>query len=207
MSRTKMLEEYKTWESLRDGEKTWVRERSIDTGAGKPYTTLVDAIRDGAKVKKEGGACARKDRVPILQNIVATLQNPATSFEDSPNWLVGIEEQLLGIALTCSRVDGCDTSAVNCTCLDFLQGKQGFLILGVEVELVKVVKMKRGDKIGKEMAFLNIADNTASLNDVVVFNETWEEYKSLLTEGNTVLVEGERDKRKGSLIVKKIHQI
>lgn len=202
-----MLEEYKIWESLTDAEKNWIRQYSLDNGNTQRYTKLIDAIRDGAKVKKEGGACARKDRVSVLKNQVALLENPTTSLEDSPNWIVGTEEALLGIAVTCSRVDACDTSAVNCTCLDFIEGKQGFLILGVQVESVRPIKMKKGDKAGKEMAFLVVADNTASIDDAVCFNETWEEYKSLLTEGNTILIEGERDKRKGSLIVKKIHQI
>jgi len=57
------------------------------------------------------------------------------------------------------------------------------------------------------MAFLSLSDSSGMLDDVVCFSEPWEEYKHLLTEGNTVLVQGERDPKKGSLVVRKVFQM
>jgi hypothetical protein len=46
------------------------------------------------------------------------------------------------------------------------------------------------------------------MDDTVAFPETWKEYNALLHEGNTVLIQGEKDRKKGSsFIIKKVWQI
>ena len=58
------------------------------------------------------------------------------------------------------------------------------------------------------MAFLTVEDISGSSDSIVVFPETWESYKNLLIEGNTVLITGNiQSKDKTSVIVDKIKQI
>ena len=59
----------------------------------------------------------------------------------------------------------------------------------------------------KKMAFITVEDNSCELSSVIAFPETWEENKKLLVKGNTVLIIGERSKKKDSFIVQRVSQI
>jgi DNA polymerase III alpha subunit len=113
------------------------------------------------------------------------------------------EEQVFGFSLTCSRVDACDLGDANTTVGEFLAGKSGFVMMGVEIRSVRTIKTKKGT----EMAFLSLVDSSGVLDDVVCFSEPFEEYRYLLTQGNTILVQGERDPKKKSFVVRKVFQL
>jgi len=197
-----MLAEFRAWDSLTDKEREWVRYNA------SRFTALVPALVAAARPKKEGGACFNNNRVSVLSSHVSLLENPPTPLVDSPHWVAYIEEQLLGISVSCSKIDACDISQVNVTCKEYLAGRTGFLMFGVEVQSVREVKTKKGKNAGSKMAFLTISDGTCALEDVVCFPEAWKEFGHLLREGNTVIIQGERDNKKDSntLIVKKVWQ-
>lgn len=201
MTRKRMVYEMRKWNMLTAKEKEWMVKNSLNA------KTLAEAISAGAKPKKEDGAAANKNRVSILQGIVKSLEQPPTSLEDTSEAIAWTEEKLLGISLTCSKIDGKDTSAVNCTCKEFIDGFTGMTIMAVEVTSVREITIKNGRNRGQRMAFLTITDGTCTLEDVVIFSESWAQYRGLLDQGNTVCVQGERDKKRGSLIVKKVWQI
>jgi len=186
---------------LTEKEQKWIEE------SYKKYNNIAQAIRDAARPKGDGGGCANVNRVKILKSEAFLLENPPTQLHDDPNWIAWNEEQLLGTAISCSKIDSCDTSQVNCTCKEFLAGRKGFIVLGVEILRVGEYLTKAGKTPGKKMAFLTVADSSCSLSDVCVFPETYEKFSSLLIEGNTVLMQGERDYKKGSFIAKQIWQI
>lgn len=168
-------------------------------------------VKDPNYVPYEGpeGGCSTEARRSVVNSHVQLLKNPGSPLVDTPLWLAFQEEQHLGISLSCSRVDACDLSQVNCSCKEFLAGRTGFLMLGVEVQAVRVVKTKKGKTPGARMAFLTIADNTCSLDEVIVFPEPWKEFGHLLTEGNTVIIQADRDwkdKTSSALHVKKVWQ-
>lgn len=201
MSRTKMTEEYKVFADLTAKEQEWfINNREI-------YPKLEDALEAAAKPKKEGGACANVKRVEILKDKLKLLKNPTKSMNDDPGLLAWTEEKYLGVAITYSKVDSCDTSRVNCSCKEFLSGRRGFMLFGVVIQSLREVKVKKGNSAGKKMAFLTIADNTCSLSDVCVFPDDFEKYGEFLIEGNTVLIRGDRDQKKDSLVVKEVWQI
>jgi len=56
------------------------------------------------------------------------------------------------------------------------------------------------------MAFATVSDYSCSV-DCVMFSDAWEEYKDLMLEGNTVMINGELDKNKESFMIKKVWQI
>ena len=57
------------------------------------------------------------------------------------------------------------------------------------------------------MEFLSVSDSSGKIDEVICFPDAYKESSSLLKEGNTVLIHGERDRRSNSLLVKKVFQI
>ena len=56
------------------------------------------------------------------------------------------------------------------------------------------------------MAFATVSDYSCAI-DCVIFSDTWEEYRDLLLEGNTVMINGELDRAKESFMINKVWQI
>lgn len=173
----------------------------------KNYHCLTHALKGLSRPKKEFGGCHNKKRVEEVKSQVQLLENPPSSLDDNPGWIAWTEEKLLGTPITFAKVDACDITSANTTCKEFLAGKGGFLVLAVDIQAMREFKIKRGKNAGKIMAFLTISDSSCAISDVCVFSEVWEEYGQLLVEGNTVLLQGERDKKKGSFVVKTVAQI
>ena len=201
-SRTKMLAEYDIWASLTKPEKAWVKKNP------SAERTLLSCLGPLARPKKEGGGAANKNRISIINSQRQMLENPPTQLVDTPGYIAWLEEDLMGISLTCSKIDGCYTPTVNCTCKEYIAGRDGYLVFGVVVGNVREVKTKKGKTPGQKMAFMTLSDHTCAIQDVVCFPETWRTYQSLLTEGNTVVIQADRDEKKGSdtLILKQVFQ-
>jgi DNA polymerase III alpha subunit len=210
MSRQRMVAEFKAWSSLTDKEREWISETHAGTGMFRDgFSDLIEAMKGVGRPKKEGGGCSNKNRVSSVNSQVYLLEHPPASLEDTPHWIAWVEEELLGISISCSKIDACDISQVNVSCKEYLAGRTGFLMFGVEVQQVREVKTKKGKAPGSKMAFLTIADASCSVDDVICFPETWKEYSSVLTEGNTVIMQAERDtgkKDSTGLLVKKVWQ-
>jgi len=153
------------------------------------------------------GGIANKKRYDTILKLKRGLENPPYSMEDSAEWIANTEETLLGIALTCSKVDGCDVMAANCKVSEFKSSGQTKPIIAAEIRSVREHKIKSGKSSGEFMAFLEIADDGGSLGSVVVFPTVYKEVKHLLSYGNTVMLYGERDKSGDSFLIKKVEQI
>lgn len=199
VKRQQMLAELEVAGSITDKEWDHLRKRN----ATENYDGFLNALRGLAKPKREGGGCANFKRSSLVRGQANLLEFPPTPLNDNPAWLAWAEEQAFGFPLTCSRVDGCDLADSNTTIGEFLAGKTGFLLLGVEIRSIRIIKTKKGT----EMAFLSLADSSGVMDDVTCFSEALEEYRHLLTQGNTILVQGGRDKKRQSLIVNKVFQL
>ena len=203
LSRCKMLYEYQAWSKLSDKEQEWMRKIRITSPAD-----LCAYIKLAAKPKKEGGACHDKRRVATVQSILSTLEHPPHTLTDTPDMIAWHEEQLLGAPITCHKIDSCAGAAhSNTTCKEIIEGKNGYLVLAVEVSSVRELTTKRGKSPGKKMAAVSLSDASCSLDNAVAFPDVWAEYSSKLYEGNTILVQGERDRKQGGFIIKKVWQI
>jgi DNA polymerase III alpha subunit len=200
-SRARLAKEFAAWCELTDKEKEWARA-NLSPSLGLPLV-----LRALGKTKKEGGGCSTAKRADLVRSQADLLDNHASTDDDHPNTVAGDEETYLGVALSCTRVEGCDASMVNCSCKEFLSGRAGRVALGVEVKEVRKVKTKRGKNPGQTMAFLSVEDGSAGLADVVAFSDVWEESGRLLYRGNTVLLEGQRDQKKGGFIVNRVYQL
>lgn len=147
-------------------------------------------------------------RQSAIRSLLTALENPAYSLEDTPVWIAETENELLGISISCSKIDECDLDYVNTDCRSLNSAKvfPKNIIVGIEIKEVSVIKTKRGSNPGQEMAFVKVADNTGSL-DLVIFPEEFKQFKQLLTEENTTIMKLEPSKQKDSMIVKKVWQI
>tara|TARA_R100000329_G_scaffold151105_2_gene145943 strand:- start:486 stop:2078 length:1593 start_codon:yes stop_codon:yes gene_type:complete len=139
--------------------------------------------------------------------VLHTLKNPPYKLEDSCLWIADQENQLLGISITCSKIDEYSLENVNSTCRDLNNDKCIYknIILGIEIKEVNVIKTKRGANPGQEMCFAKVSDNTGGV-DIVVFPEQYAKYKDVLQTDTTAILSLEKSKN-DSLIVKKIWQL
>ncbi len=199
LSRTRMIYEYDALKKLSEKELLWICEHRGPTLSA----SLEKMVNCGAGRDK---GISNKNRLVIVGDIITSLDNPSYSMDDAADWVAGIEESLLGISLTCTKVDGRDTASANCTCKEFADGKRGYVIIGAQVTNVNEIKTKRGENAGQRMAFITLSDTTGSIDNIVAFPETWSECKGLLVSGNLILLGGERGKD-NSLIVKKVWQM
>ena len=200
-SRRKSLYEFETLKKLTKKEIEWVQENY------KGWSNFRDCISSLQPVKKDGGGTSNKNRSEVVRDLVFQIDNPPYELEDFPNDVVGDEERLLGVCLTYSRIDSCDTSSSNTTCKEFVDGKGGKMSMAVEIKSCRGWSIKKGKMKNKEMAFITVEDNSCELSSVIAFPDAWEENKKLLTEGNTVLMIGERSKNRDSFVVENVSQI
>jgi DNA polymerase-3 subunit alpha len=203
LSRMRMLYEYDALQKLTDKELRIVQEQL----KRDEHKLLIDVLRIATNLPVgKGGCAANKNRLISLFDIVETLRTPPYKLEDAPEWIAGIEESLVGIPITCTKVEGKDISAATCTCQEFIQGKQGYVIIAGQITNVNEIKTKSGKSPGSKMAFLTISDKGGSLDSVVVFPDPWAEFKGIMVSGNLILVGGEKGKD-NSLIVKNAWQL
>jgi DNA polymerase III alpha subunit len=181
---------------LSDPEWAWVLARP-------PYASAVELLGAVARPKKEGGGCSTANRAAKLKAKADLLRDPPFALHDTPVYILTQETELFGCGVSLTRVDTCDTSDVNCSLKEFIDGRLGPVILGVEVKDVRPVLVKKGKNAGSDMAWLTVADSTAELRDVPLFSEAWAQFAPLLAGTKTIYVLGEQDrKRKGTLLVR-----
>lgn len=147
-----------------------------------------------------------KNRRSIIEDLVATIDRPPYSLEDSPEWIADTEDALLGCAITCGKIDMYDITMCNTTCKEFnTEDRKEKIILGGEIDRIGIVKTKQGKNPGSEMAFVTMRDSTAVVESVIFFPDQYREYKNILFDGNIIIVSGNRSKGKDSLIVEKAY--
>lgn len=176
------------------------KEKDIISANLNQLTTLKDCIEFlGDKVNVR-----RKQKILAVEH---TLKNPPYKLDDSCSWIADQENQLLGISITCSRIDEYSLDNVNTTCKEINADKCLYktMILGVEIKDVNVIKTKRGANPGQEMCFAKVSDNTGSI-DIVVFPDKYSEYKNIVQSDNTAIVKLEKSKN-GSMVLSKIWQL
>ena len=146
-------------------------------------------------------------RIENVENIMQSLIKPFYNLDDHASSIADQETKFMGCALTCSKVD--DTQIATDFCSDVANGiVKKKVNLAVVLASIRVIRTKKGKTPGQEMAFMCVEDSSGELDSVTVFPETYEKNKSLLLEGNTVMLMCEPSKKdKGSVIVNKVIQI
>jgi DNA polymerase III alpha subunit len=206
-NRTRMLYEYEIVLKLTNKELEWIKKYIKDNENAYLMTLLqVMGIMVSYPVGRSG-AIANKKRLSTFSDMLKSLQEPPYKLEDLPEWIAGKEQSLLGISLTCSKVDGCDTSSSNCCCRDIAnKNMPDYPLVPVQIDSVREITIKNGQNRGNRMAFIEVSDSSASLN-CVVFSDSWHEYKGLLSEGNTVMLNGKKNRDEDGLVIEKVWQL
>lgn len=194
-NRTELLFFYDILSSLTD--KEMANFQSIaKTNPTKPIQQLLQKLITDTKINKK--------RVEHVQNLVASLHNPPYSLVDKIEWLSDSESSLLGVALSCSKLDSYDIGMTNTNCKDF---KHNFaldkFILAGEVSNINIIKTKNGKNPGQEMAFVSIEDSYGLLDSVIFFPDQLSTYKHHLFQGNVLVFVGKKTKNKDGLVVEK----
>lgn len=194
-NRSEMLFEYEICNSLTN------KEQSIFTVYSHSMleSNVIDIIqRLYAETKLVRG---RKEAVA---NYIRSLQNPPYSLIDKIEWLSDSENDLLGVGITCSRLDVYDTTMTNCDCKTFKTSllKENIIIVG-EISNINITKTKTGKNPGLEMAFLTIEDQYGTIDSIILFPEQFSKYRSYLFLNNILVFSGNRSKNRDGLIVDK----
>ena len=204
LSRKYMLHCYNIFSKLSDREINWAKTNLELSNFNKidEFWQFVFSMPSG-----KHGFFATSKRMQSLTEEYGIFTNPPFSLEDSIEWLADAEHRLLGISITCSRVDGCDTLSANTTCKELKTTLNKKILIACEIDDINIVKTKKGKNPGQSMCFIKVSDSTGYNDGVVCFPEQYNEFESLLMVSNTVLIEGSKGKSQDSLIVKKIWQL
>ncbi len=200
MNRQKMLYEFDSWKQLSAREQGAIADNQNSGDPAFYSRDLSDAVEHMMSTIK-----INSRRITSVKDIKDSLDKPFYNLEDRASTIAIAEEKFMSCALTCTKIDGIDIVSSTSSCKDIANGViTGKANLAVEIVNIKVITTKKGDT----MAFLTVEDGTGSLDSVTVFPETFETYKDLLVEKNTILINGEMSKRdKGSIIANIIKQI
>lgn len=190
-TRNSMLFEYNLIQNLTKKELQFINENRQ-----QDLISCLEYLFQNAKINK--------NRRQVVEDLISSAKNPPYSLDDSPEWIADNEDALLGCSITCGKVDMYDISMCNTTCKDFKNGERNDkIILGGEIDYISVIKTKKGKNPGAEMAFVTIKDSTATIDNIIFFPEQFQQFKSVLFEGNVIIVKGNRTKNKDGLIVEK----
>jgi len=208
ISRSKMQHHFNLIKDFTKRETEWLKNYK-ESYPEKTAINCIEAMIEASKVKSKTRPIFRQARIPAIEDLLTTYDNPGYDLYDSPSWVSRVEEELLGISLTCNKVDEYDTSRANCTCKEFIDGfnSQKGIVLAVKIDSVREWTIKKGKAKGMKMGFVTVSDTSCSLDSVTAFSEEWEKYKKMLHEGNTVLMRGMKDKNRGSFLIKKVEQL
>jgi DNA polymerase-3 subunit alpha len=188
ISRAKLLHYYTCSNMFTAKEVEFFKKNKFDS--------FETAVLESARLKKEGGAASTAARLPKLQAIYEVLINPGRSLEDTPARIASIEDDLIGIPLSCGYMDSClAAGTADATCQDFKNGRSGKMSLNIKVKEIKEHVLKDDSK----MAFLTIEDDTGEL-DAVIFKKEYEMFGRFLYPGAFVGIFGEKS-QKGSLVI------
>ena len=197
MHRNEMMYEYKSYRSLSQREREWLSENynSNDT-----LIYAIDNMINNLKINSN-----RLIKVFDIRNMI---DSPPFDLTDHEGWIADTEKKYMGTSLTFSKTDGIQSSLVNCTCKEIINGRTGKVNVAVHINSLREYVTKNGKNPGQTMAFLSVEDSSATLDSAVMFPDAYEEFKGVMYEGNTVLLFGQVSKKKDtSLIINKVSEV
>ena len=139
---------------------------------------------------------------------MSSIENPPYSLKDSWGWRAKGERDNLGIEVTCYELDEYNMFGSNCTCREYYSGFTADSIsIAARVDDIREWKIRGGQHKGEVMAFLKISDSTCALDNVTVFSDDWAKIKKNTDIGSFLMLKGERDKKRGSFLVKRVQKL
>ena len=147
---------------------------------------ITELLKGLAKTSKQGGICSGEKYAEKLLEKIKYVEN--NQFRDESLWLNQWEERLLGLSLSTPKVESYNTSEATHTCADFLNGNLSEnSVFGVDITQVFIYTCKSGPSEGRERADIVVIDKTGRMR-VKVWSESFEQNKSILVEGNSIIL-------------------
>ncbi len=193
MYRRQMLFEFNKFKTLTEREVNFIKSKATDLHGA------INLLLNQTDIK------ITSNRIEKLKSVQKTLENPPNELKDDEDWIANVEKNLLGIEITCSKLDKCNAGIGNCKCAEFDKFDIPQYNIVASVAKISEYRPKEGSLKGKCMAYITINDETGSC-ECVAFPATYKEFEHLLFEGNTLYIIGTKSKS-GSLQIKKVNQI
>ena len=201
MHRSKMLYDFNIYKDIKDKDKKFLSEDK-----SKTFKEGLERLIDDIKTRRRTAWTDKN--IEFVKSSIMTLESPPYELVDKWSWRAKQERDLLGIELTCSEIDEYDTIDANCTCREYVKGFECKTIaIAAQITDIREWKIKSGSNKGAVMAFLKISDNTCCLDSVTAFSEDWKIIKSKVSIGKVLLFRGNRDKKKGSFLLKSVQKL
>lgn len=202
ISREKMLYEYSQYNKLSPSVVEYIQKHYKNT----PLVEILKELLAQPTGRKH--ALCSSIVVKSVNKIYHSLLNPPFSLLDNPAIIGRYEMDLLSLSFTSTELDICPLDMANCTCAEYLNGKNainGKLLIPINIKDFREIKTKRGLNPGQSMCFAVGYDEESEIN-LVVFPQVYEESSLLIFNNNTVIVKGTRGKD-NTFIVEKIWQV
>jgi len=207
IQRSQMQHQFNTIKELTKRELEWLKQYKKENKKASAVEALRSMVEASA-VKSKTRPIFRQERISLVEGLADSLNNPGYELYDSPSWISKSEEELLGISLTCTRVDEYDITKANCTCKEFLDGfSSSSIAIAVQIDNVREWTIKKGRAKGETMAFITAKDTSCAIDNITAFSDEWSKFKNLLYKGSTVLLRGMRDRNRGSFLIKKVEEL
>jgi DNA polymerase-3 subunit alpha len=188
-----MLFEFSKLEVLTDREITFIRNSNCNS------------LIEGFEMLLSSSMKIVPKRIVKLKETLESLRNPPNELKDNEDWISNVEKQLIGTELTCSKLDGCNTSGGNCICSQFNDSSLREYRIAAVLAKISEYRPKQGKLQGQVMAYVTLKDSSGSC-DAVAFPAKFKELDFLLFEGNTVCVIGKKTDS-GSLQINDVIQL
>jgi DNA polymerase-3 subunit alpha len=200
LTRNTMLADYELLNALTDREFDALTKEINSCNSND----VVESIKEMSDDSKEQERKARGLIVPA-KNRRAKLRDIILSYKSKDKF-----ESILHIAMYERKFLGCDIS-VNETDSFFSSITHNLAEIkkiknktkvktAIHIDGIRKIVTKKGKTPGQEMAFITGSDGTSICDSIVVFPTQFQKFKSLLTEGRVVYIDGEISET-GGLIV------
>lgn len=146
-----------------------------------------------------------KHRKQILHNHINSIKLPPYSLSDNLEWIAENENYLLGVSITCNKSDAYYSQISTISCHEYknFAPKKKFALIA-EIQRISVIKTKKGQNPGMDMAFLELGDSTGTIKSSVLFPDQYEKYKNFLIDGAVLVFSGTKsNKNDNSFIIER----
>lgn len=191
LPRKRLLFDVAKWRQLTEREQKFVEEN----GLSEDFRRAVELLSESD--------IPNKNRRQIIKGIAHQLQSPPFSLEDDFFWKSTEEDRLIGVSLSCIKLDGISIEG-NTTCADIKNGnvpKKGILV--AEFKSAKAIKIKKGKSKGLDMHFLSVRDNSGICDNLAIFPDSDPPEWGLLAPGTICIIYLEKGYT-GGPVVKRI---
>lgn len=199
-SRLQMIHELSCIRDLTTTELKWLQS-NFDI-----RNSLEHNIRRLSKTRKDGGGAFTEKRSQAIQDIIKRLLDPGRSLYDDASVISKLERTLLGCEISRNELESCaDADFANTTCAQYNdKNHPKQVVIACTIKSFREILTKTKEK----MCFLTVEDDTAELENIVVFPKIYEEYGEIIYEDSTILLSGARSyKGDNAFIVEGLEQI